>query len=551
MRMPFPPLAFALAVLLLGCQSAPPPIELTDALIYTPSATVAARLRGDFLAADGLAERMERLIELEGQALDLAKYEPLKLGALGHAILDLNYASLSGHYVLGRFYDHVGAAETENHHGAWEQAVKEAMRVDASGEADSPYAAITPMEAQFYLRSEGLAPVGALYRSSKATPFMLLVLGRPQETAPLRRLHFALDGLHQVAIDRLQTDALGEEFSPLRLTGFLARQGDPAAQTALGILLAGQQRTDDALDWLQAGTRLDNVIAHNALARIHAAKSFQAETPEEREAALENVLENSLRAISLGSSEAMYRLAAMYLEGVFGEDNATSAIPLLRQAGELDNSDALLYLAYLHYAGERVPRDPAKARDYFVRSAALKNSAARLGYARYLMQEGTEGEGAGRAVGWLEEVVRETADPEAMLMLGNLHARGVGARQNFRAARRWYRQAAAAAPDQANIVNEVAWTLTVSDLERLRRVRFANRIMTKMMRSDEEAKSKPEYLDTWAATYAANGNFSEAVRLQELALQEAINADRQDVLDILQEHLDLFLAGKPVIERVP
>ena len=148
-------------------------------------------------------------------------------------------------------------------------------------------------------------------------------------------------------------------------------------------------------------------------------------------------------------------------------------------------------------------------------------------------------------------MVRETASPEAMLMLGSLHARGVATKQNFRTARKWYRDAAKAAPEQADIVNEVAWTLTVSDLKRLRQARFANRIMTRLMQQDRDAQSKPEYLDTWAATYAATGNFREAVRVQELALQEAVDTDRKDVLDILQQHLDLFLAGKPVIEQVP
>ena len=75
--------------------------------------------------------------------------------------------------------------------------------------------------------------------------------------------------------------------------------------------------------------------------------------------------------------------------------------------------------------------------------------------------------------------------------------------------------------------------------------------MTRMMKADDEARASPEFLDTWAATYAANGDFDEAVRLQQLALKEAAGADRTDVLDILKEHLDLFMAGKPVIEPAP
>ena len=546
------PFAAGLAALLLGCQSMPPPSpEVEAATLDDPTPALAARLRSEFLAGDDFAESLERLIELEGQALELIEYEPLKLGAIGSAILDMNYASLSGHYALKTFYEYVEAADAVDHHSAWVAAAKAAMTEAGSGAPDSPYNAVTPAEARFYLRSEELTAVGAIYKSNEDTPFMLLTLGRSSDEGPLRPLHFALRGLDQVAEQQFKLPEADGEFSPLTLIGMLARQGDPAAQTALGALLAARNRIDDAVGWLRAGSRVDNVIAHNILARIHTVQYSQAESPEERQAALDQVLENYMRATALGSPNAMYGLAALYLEGVFGADNVAAAIPLMRQAGELGHSDALLHLAYLHYAGEEVEEDLDAAEDYFVRSAALNNNAARLGYARYLMRERAASDREGRAVAWLMEMVRETDDPEAMLMLGSLHARGVATKQNFRTARRWYRDAAKAAPEQADIVNEVAWTLTVSDLDRLRQARFANRIMTRLMKADRDAQSRPEYLDTWAATYAATGNFREAVRVQELALREAVDTGREDVLDVLQEHLDLFLAGKPVIEQVP
>ena len=550
-KFPFPP-ALALAALLLGCQSLPPPLPDGEVeALDDPTPALAARLRSAFLAKDDFAASLERLMELEGQALGLIEYEPLKLGAIGSAILDMNYGSLSGHYALKKFYDHVEAAEAVDHHAAWMAAAQAAMAEAGSGAADSPYSAITPAEAQFYLRSEELSAVGAIYKSNEDTPFMLLTLGRSANEEPLQALHFALDGLDQAADEQIKRHGADGEFSPLTLIGLLARQGDAAAQTALGALLVSRNRMEDAIGWLQAASRVDNVIAHNILARIHTIEYGQAESPEERQAALDQVLENYMHATALGSPNAMYGLAALYLEGVFGADNVAAAIPLMRQAGDLDHSDALLHLAYLHYAGEAVEEDLAVAEEYFIRSAALNNNAARLGYARYLMRERAASDPDGRAVPWLMEMVRQAADPEAMLLLGNLHARGVATKQNFRTARKWYRDAARTAPEQADIVNEVAWTLTVSDLDRLRQARFANRIMTRLMKADRDAQSRPEYLDTWAATYAATGNFREAVRVQELALQEAVDSGREDVLDILQQHLDLFLAGKPVIEQVP
>ncbi|MCY4343117.1 MAG: tetratricopeptide repeat protein [Gammaproteobacteria bacterium] len=536
-----------LLALLCGCQSVPPDAAGT-APDEAPQPLAATQLRAAFLAGDELPQRMDRLIELESEAIKLMEYEPLKLGAIGSAILDLNPGSLVGHRVLQRFYGHVDAADTADGHRAWAEAVKASMSAGATGAVDAPFRAVTPIEAQIFLRSEGLSPVGAIYQSTAAAPLLMMVQGRP-ERGPLRALHFTLEGIYRAA-ERGFAEASGDAaFSPLALMGLLARQGDPAAQTAVGALLIGRNRTEDAIGWLQAGSRFDNVIANNMLALIHWTLA-QADPGDERQAALNESLDNYLQAIALGSSEAMYALGALYLRGAFGGDNAETAIPLLKQAAELDNSDALHYLAHLHYAGNKVAKDRKQAEDYFVRAAALDNEAARLSYARYLMRERRAGDS--RTVAWLEETVEETANPEAMLMLGNLHARGVATEQNLRIAQRWYRNAAkAAGADNAQIVNEVAWTLAVSDLTRLRRGRFANRIMTRMMESNDQARSQPEYLDTWAATYAATGNFPEAVRLQEMAVQEAVQADRDDVLDILQQHLDLFLNGKPVIEQVP
>lgn len=539
--------AFALA----GCQSAPSgdPSAATG-----PSPTAAAGLRAAFLAGDGLAEQLRRLADLELQALRLTEDEPLKLGAIGTAILDICAGSLTGHYALRQFYEHLDSRDAVESHAAWMEAIKADMAGDAEGTPEDPYSALTPVEAQIFTIAGALSPVGAIYQSNEPDSFSMLVVGRPGQ-GPLEQYYFNLDALYRTTMASLSASSAGHaaqfEFSPLALMGILARSGDTTAQAAVGAMLMARKQYDDAVGWLRSASRTGNVIANVMLARIFWERSLQAETEDDRREALDQVMENYLHAIALGSSDAMYALGSLYLTGAFGEDNEASGVPLLVQAGDLGHSDALLYLAHLHYAGDGVERDTARAGAYFIRSAALDNTAARLGYARYLMREGEEASRDGRAVEWLKELVDERDDPQAMLLLGNLHARGIAARQNFRTAYRWYRDAARTAPNDADIVNEVAWTLTVSDLARLRKARYALKIMTRMMEADEQARTSPEFLDTWAATFAANGNFDEAVRLQQLALKEATDADRDDVLDILREHLDLFMAGKPVIEPAP
>ena len=75
--------------------------------------------------------------------------------------------------------------------------------------------------------------------------------------------------------------------------------------------------------------------------------------------------------------------------------------------------------------------------------------------------------------------------------------------------------------------------------------------MNQLMESDKEARDRPEYLDTWANTYAANGDFKTAIEVQQRAIKKAQEQQRNDVLEILRRHLDLFRAGSHVIDQVP
>ena len=103
----------------------------------------------------------------------------------------------------------------------------------------------------------------------------------------------------------------------------------------------------------------------------------------------------------------------------------------------------------------------------------------------------------------------------------------------------------------AAIVNEVAWTLAVSDQKGLHKPDYAQAIMDEMMRSNKQVQTHPEYLDTWAATYAANGNFPKAIELQKRALYFARTQERSDVIDILQTHLESFEAGANITDNTP
>ena len=75
--------------------------------------------------------------------------------------------------------------------------------------------------------------------------------------------------------------------------------------------------------------------------------------------------------------------------------------------------------------------------------------------------------------------------------------------------------------------------------------------MDELMNADKTARDRPEYLDTWATTYAANGDFETAVDMQQRAIEKALEQQRNDVIEVLRKHLSKFKAGDQIVEQVP
>jgi TPR repeat protein len=535
-----------------GLSAAPSKDSIADST--TTFASLAAQ-RDIFLAKPDLADRMERLLELEQQALQLAEDEPLKLGSIGSAILDIYYGSQTGHYSMSRFYAHVESDDAEAVHDAELKQLQQAMLSEGAGTRESPFDVMTIYDAHAYAKTKDTSPVGAIYQSSDATPFGFLLVSRP-EHGLLEQTYFDISHVLKDFKDQIDLsngsdqEQTGNPWTFMRL---LASRMDSAAQTAIGRYLASVQKYDDAIGWLQVASRSGNVLANSLLARIYWTQAQAAEDDSVRDELRERSLENYLHAIVLGSTDSMYTLANLYINDIYGEDNRAAAIPLLRQAGDLGHAESLLYLGHLHNTGREVEQSVEQATAYFEQAAALKNPQAILSYGRFLAGLHADPQATGADNDQVHTWLKDLADDdnaEAMIVLGNLHARGVGTRASNGRAVRWYKKAINLAPENSDIVNEVAWTLTVSDLAGLKRARYAKRIMDKLM-SDEAMRARPEYLDTWAAAHAASGDFTQAITLQEEAIAQAAAQEREDVLDILKTHLEQFKAGATITEQAP
>ncbi len=540
----------SLTLLFGGCQtSASLPANETAARADALDGNATARAR--FLTDENLGDRLTRLLELEKQALQLAVDEPLKLGSIGSAILDLYPQSQTGHYVLARFYDHVESADAKAQHEQALATIQAEMKLSGDGSRAAPFDVMTIYDAHTFAMTQEASPVGAIYQNSENAELGYLLMARPRD-GKLEQLFFDISPLLKSLPQHDDVEA-SNAWTYIRILA--ATEMDSAAHTAVGAYLASQRQYDEAIKWLRVAARTDNVLANAMLARIYWTQSEQADEQTQIDELRELSLENHLHAIALGSTDSMYTLANLYLNDIYGEENRSAGVPLLRQAGDLGHVESLVYLGHLHGAGLNVKRDLGQATLYFERAVASDDEGAILSYGRFLVglsanDQATANIGNSSIHPRLERLAKQD-DAEAMVVLGNLHARGVGTEPSSAQAFKWYKRAVAEDPDNADIVNEVAWTLTVSDVDGLPRARFARRIMDSLMNNNEPARERPEYLDTWAATYAATGDFAQAVALQEQAIEQATQQSREDVMDILLDHLEQFKAGGTITEQAP
>ena len=512
--------------------------------------------------------------ELESQVLLYLDQEPLKLGSIGSAILEKDPSNLIGRLALSKFYSSLGTIETGTD---FTESYEESLKViseSGNGSPEKPWVVSSNQAAELFLKDTGISRVGGVYQSNLQQKLGLMIIGLEGENTQPKEYYFDLSHLLNSANAYLSTDKTQDSDNPWPLLRLLSESRDSAAQAAIGAYLVKQKNYKAAINWLTASAQQDNLFAHTLLARIfwsqfsgieqmlRSDKDQSTLTAENRESLRSQL--NDLKtksqshhrqAISLGSVESMYTLGRLLFEGKFGPGKVIEGQELLEQSGKLGNAESFLFLAHHYRSGSIVQQDISRSTTFFSEAAKLRNPEAIVAFARFLISPAGEGfreEEKFGIVKLLEELVAEK-DPEAMVVLGNLSAAGVQTDQSFRQAISWYRKAVKAASnniDEASdeIINEVAWILATTSEKSLKRARYALRIIDKRMQDSSLAREKPEFLDTWAAALAANGQFEKAIEIQNRAISKATEQDRDDVLQILEKHLKSFKLNQPITE---
>ena len=512
--------------------------------------------------------------ELESQALLYLEQEPLKLGSIGSAILEKDPLNLIGRLALSKFYSSLGTIETgTNFKESYEESLK-VISESGNGSPEKPWVVSSNQAAELFLKDMGISRVGGVYQSNLKQKLGLMILGLEGENTQPKEYYFDLSHLLNSANAYLSADKTQDSDNPWPLLRLLSESRDSAAQAAIGAYLVKQKNYKAAINWLTASAQQDNLFAHTLLARIfwsqfsgieqmlRSDKDQSTLTAENRESLRSQL--NDLKtksqshhrqAISLGSVESMYTLGRLLFEGKFGPGKVIEGQQLLEQSGKLGNAESFLFLAHHYRFGRIVQKDISRSTTFFSKAAKLRNPEAIVAFARFLISPAGEGfreEEKFGIVKLLEELVAEK-EPEAMVVLGNLSAAGVQTDQSFRQAISWYKKAVKAASnsiDEASdeIINEVAWILATTSKKSLKRARYALRIIDKRMQDSSLAREKPEFLDTWAAALAANGQFEKAIEIQNRAISKATEQDRDDVLQILEKHLKSFKLNQPITE---
>lgn len=551
-RLIFRSLLLLSTVLLVGCTAVQPPTIYTYdeflSLVRSEEdldlATVLVDLSDSELTIKTITE-----LDALGRQVERVLDRPLRLGSLGSAILDRLEFSYVGHLAMYHFYEYF-----ENDHASVHQAqldrIVEYMTRDRDGSLDKPYRALTPADAVLFVKQSGYKVIGSIYVQTNADS-MVLQLMRLRDDEPFDEVYFDFSALYSAFVQEIESQP--EVQMPVQwpqVVANLASAGDTAAQLSLGRFLANSGAIPRAERMYLAASRAGNGFAHMLYGDLFVDEALRA--PEQNRGRFLQVAQSHYsQAIEYGYHTALRQQGILLHRGFFGEGRRSQGLELLERAISFDDTIALRYLGEAYRFGDGVDIDFKISASLYERAAQLGDRRARIEYYRVLAHPDADLEVTDQVVDWLLDSAAHD-DELAMLELGNCFIRGCAEKSNYRKAVRWYRKAARTAPENPEVINSIAWTLAVTDRKRLRDPDYALVIIEHLMENDEGSRGNPAIVDTWAAVHAALGNFERAVELQREALALAIRTRRsQDLIDVIQGHLDSFLQGEALSEAVP
>ena len=352
----------------------------------------------------------------------------------------------------------------------------------------------------------------------------------------------ALDYVRALEFDEDQTAALAA-LSHLYARGLgVARNEDEALRLAqkaaeLGhgysrVYVAAALLDEDigaARSWLMKAAEDGYTPAY-----VHLARSFRREFADEPDPARAKRWYEA--AAKEGSVAASLALAYMYRDGEFGEPDGREAARRFSILAEGGSAHAKAALAHLYLSGNDLDRDVDRAFALYREAAqqGVTNAYIGLGYL-YETGAGTDTDLAAAETWYRRGAERD--DPVAQYRLANLLLQP--ARDDSTAtALYWFERAASSGHSGGE--NNAAWILATSRHDRIRNGTLALHLAQRAVAQDES----PGTLDTLAAAYAENGDFTRAIDTQHRAIA-ALSSETEGLRAELKGRLAAYEAGEP------
>jgi TPR repeat protein len=269
------------------------------------------------------------------------------------------------------------------------------------------------------------------------------------------------------------------------------------------------------------------IISVIAVSLLFSCSSIRAQSPADA-AAKKKFIENLKETAYAGDVAAQVKLGIIYLTGDGAPRDDAEAAKWLRKAADQDNPMAERYLAEMYFKGRGVPADNEQA-------ARLLQMAADQGEGQSEYNPAvlyTQGQGVARnakqAALWMRRAAEQNL-AAAQHGMGVILENGDGVPSDPVEAASWYRKAV----NQSYVpaMNSLALLLATSYDRHVKNPEEAVAMATKAV----AASNNPDYLDTLAAAYFANGDTDKAVETEQKAL--ARKPDNEDYQKALQKYL--------------
>ena len=212
-----------------------------------------------------------------------------------------------------------------------------------------------------------------------------------------------------------------------------------------------------------------------------------------------------------GDVSAQVQLGVIYLTGDGVTKDDAEAVKWLRKAADQDNALAERYLAEMYFKGRGITADHAEAARLLQMASAQGDAQSEYNLAVLY----TQGDGLPRnakdAANWMRKAAEQNL-AAGQQGLGTLYENGDAMRADPIEAAKWYKKAV----DQnyAPAMNSLALLMATTKEPSVRDPQEAIVLATKAV----AAGTNPDYLDTLAAAYFADGQSDKAVETEEKAL---------------------------------